>query len=530
VSLNSTITSSSSANTRAIERIRVEMLSTEMPIHQLAKSGSAEIRIMRRPPGGGQVNVYWKVEPNPAVGHPGPLAYRLDTWVIKRRLDQMPRPIPRLVRIGDLRQIARDLDCGGDTNSVKHAFEQNASAFIRAKLAYKNAEGREEWFEGYFNRYNVFFRGQSLPGGARAETVYLSLNDPYHALMNGSIWRPLDFAYLRTLTPSAQRWYELLSPKMFAAIKNGHPAAWIRYSDFCTLATARPQSTKQRMQSQMAVIHRSHLASGYLSSVSWRNERSEDGKPDWTIYYVPGPKAREEFATFNGPRVRAVASSRPRREELVTKVVRREASPRGTDGEEPTPESRLARRFQERRHGSIGLVTPTQRLRAREILRALDDDFDAAAAAIDLATEAASRSPRGYPQHLGGVLEGGFVDQARAHQSKQRERAVAERTQLRSEAERKEYESWCVRRAEARIATLSVEERDQLVTDRLPKVISQFRFYLDQRHWDINRVREWASPRILSRYGHEEQPSLDEWKQARECEPNDSGGPAKALQ
>jgi len=215
---NITNTTGSSENVfPAIDPIRVEMLSTEMPVHQLSKRGEEEIRIIRRATKGGQVSVYWKVEPNVAVGHPGQLAYRLDTWVIKRRLDQLPRPIPRLIRVGDLRQISRELDHGGDTNAVKRAFEQNASAFIRAKIAYRARDGREETFEGYFNRYNVFFRGQSLPGGTRAETVYISLNDPYHALINGSIWRPLDYQYLRTLTPAAQRLYELLSPKIFAA-------------------------------------------------------------------------------------------------------------------------------------------------------------------------------------------------------------------------------------------------------------------------------------------------------------------------
>jgi hypothetical protein len=111
------------------------MLSTEMPVHQLSKKGEQEIRIIRRPANGGQVTLYWKVEPNVAVGHPGQLAYRLDTWVIKRRLDQLPRPIPRLIRVGDLRQIARELDLGGDTNAVKRAFEQNTAELNKAAVA-----------------------------------------------------------------------------------------------------------------------------------------------------------------------------------------------------------------------------------------------------------------------------------------------------------------------------------------------------------------------------------------------------------
>src|SRR5262245_13355573 len=179
-------TPSAEISSGGIESIRVELLSTELPVHQLAKRGEEEIRIVQRRVTGGQITLYWKVEPNLAAGRPGQLAYHLDTWVINRRLDEIGRPVPRLIRIGDLREIARDLGHGGDTNAIKRAFEQNASAFIRAKVAYRTKEGTEETLEGYFNRYNVFFRGQRLPGGHAAETVYISLNDPYYSLVNDS--------------------------------------------------------------------------------------------------------------------------------------------------------------------------------------------------------------------------------------------------------------------------------------------------------------------------------------------------------
>ena len=53
----------------AIDPIRVEMLSTEMPVHQLSKRGGEAIRIIRRAAKGGQIREYWKVDPNPAVEH-----------------------------------------------------------------------------------------------------------------------------------------------------------------------------------------------------------------------------------------------------------------------------------------------------------------------------------------------------------------------------------------------------------------------------------------------------------------------------
>ena len=508
------------------------MLSTEMPIHQLSKKGDQEIRIIRRPPNGGQVTLYWKVEPNAAVGHPGQLAYRLDTWVIKRRLDQLPRPIPRLIRVGDLRQIARELDLGGDTNAVKRAFEQNASAFIRAKVAYRTRDGREETFEGYFNRYNVFFRGQSLPGGDRAETVYVSLNDPYHALINGSTWRPLDYGYLRTLTPAAQRLYELLSPKMFAAVKNGHPTAWIRYSDFCLLAVAKRQQTKRRMQSQMAAVHRPHLASGYFSAIAWRSERTADGTPDWTIHYVPGPRAWAEFEAFNGRRQRLGKLPAGRSLLVPTKPEPRRSVPKpAMASQEESPAIVLARRFAEKRHGTAASeITTSQASRAHAILDALKGDLDSAIVAIDLAAQEGRRDRNGFPKHLGGVLEGGFVDRARQLRSEDQRRKSAGLLRQRDAAERERFDAWRRERAERRISELNERARQGLVNERLPRFVEEHQYFVQQCELRGESVSAWAEPRILKRYGHEGEPAFEEWRRLHDTQPTGSSGPDEALQ
>jgi hypothetical protein len=508
------------------------MLSTEMPVHRLSKKGGQEIRIIRRPPNGGQVTLYWKVEPNAVVGHPGQLAYRLDTWVIKRRLDQLPRPIPRLIRVGDLRQIARELDLGGDTNAVKRAFEQNASAFIRAKVAYRARDGREETFEGYFNRYNVFFRGQSLPGGDRAETVYVSLNDPYHALINGSTWRPLDYRYLRMLTPAAQRLYELLSPKIFAAIKNGHPTAWIRYSEFCLLAVAKRQQTKRRMQSQMAAVHQPHRASGYFSTIAWRSERSTDGTLDWAIHYTPGPRARAEFEAFNGGRqwLRRSPSAQP-------SVVHTKAEPRAfvskatVATQEDSPAIVLARRFADKRHGTgTAVVTTSQASRATAILDALEGNLDLAIVAVDLAAQEGQRDRNGFPKHLGGVLEGGFVDRARVVRAEERRRASAHLLRQRESAVRERFDAWCRERADRRIAELDDPARQRLVDERLPRFVEENQYFVQQCELRGESVSAWAEPRILKRYSHEGEPSFEEWCRLHDGQPNNSSGPDEALQ
>jgi hypothetical protein len=514
-----------------IDAIRVEMLSTELPVHQLAKQGAQEIRVMQRTGTRGRMSLYWKVDPNPAVGAPGQLAYRLDTWVIKRRLDQLSRPIPRMIRVGDLRQIARELDLGGDTNAVKRAFEQNAATFIRAKFEYKGRDGEVKLLEGYFNRYNVFFRGQRLPGGARAETVYISFNDPYLALINKSVWRPLDYQYLRTLTPGAQRLYELLSPRIFAAIKNGHPSAWIRYSDFCALAVARRQPTKRRMQTQLAPIHRPHLASGYFSEVSWRAERGADGSPDWAIHYVPGPRARAEYLAFNGGGHRLRAARRDdapapqplgpiRRSPAVAAVA---ANLAGAE--------QIVQRFAERRHGLQSVSpTATQLARATAILDAAGGDLGLALTAVELAAAAGHRERRGFPAHLGGVLEGGFVERALAERDTRLRLDQAQAARREHDAARDRYRSWCRDRAAARVAELSPDRRQQLVDDRLPRFVEENASFLRLSHWSESRVHEWAELRVLRRYGHEEEPGFEEWRRQNTDQTTGTSGPAETLQ
>jgi hypothetical protein len=518
--------------TPTIDPIRVEMLSTELPVHQLSKKGDLEIRIIRRAESRGQATLYWKVEPNLALGRPGQLAYHLDTWVINRRIDQLPRPIPRLIRVGDLRQIARELGYGGDTSSVKRAFEQNASAFIRAKVAYVRKDGVTATLEGYFNRYNVIYRGQTLPGGVGAETVYIALNDPYYDLVNNSRRRPLDYGYLRSLTPGAQRLYELLSPRMFAAIKNGHPSAWIRYSEFCTLAVARRQDTRRRMQTQMAAVHRPHLQSGYFESVSWRVERTSDGTADWTIHYVPGARARAEFSAFNGtrPPVPAVTSVREWSTNRVHRP-KRVSSGRVATLSEDEPANRLALLFAERRHGTTEpIVTSHQVSKAAQILGALDGDVDTAIAAVELAAEEGRRDLHGFPRHIGGVLEGGFIDRARAIREEERRRADAATARQQVETERARYREWSDERASRRVARLSESERIQLIDERLPRFVEESRFYIRHRGIGGEDIRAWAEPRLLRRFGHEGEPSFEEWRSAHGAQPTSASGPDEALQ
>jgi hypothetical protein len=291
--------------------IRVETVLARYPVHRLAKTGTIAIEI-REESENGEVLVRWEVDSSRKYGQPGPLAYKLDTLIINRKIDEVGRPVPRIIRLGSLTEIAEQLRLGGDTNKVKKALRQNAFAGIIAKLLYRDRDGTERTLEADFTRYAVVFTGERLPDGRTADAVYLVLNDIFMQVINGAQTRPLDYDYLRDLPPASQRLYELLSFQMYAALKHGRPRAKLTYSEFCTYAPLKRSFDKENTRCQMKRIHAPHKQSGYIADVEFEQTTDKTGKPDWSMLYTPGPKAKAEYRTFTkkgGPRVLEVEAS-----------------------------------------------------------------------------------------------------------------------------------------------------------------------------------------------------------------------------
>ena len=128
--------------------IRVETALSKFPLHRLAKAGVVEIVIREQNAKGDFLR--WKVSHNSEYGQPGPLAYKLDTLVVNRRIEEAGRPLPRIIRLGSLKDICRELglaESGANTNKVKRALLQNAFAAIT----------------GVFGRKPTPFRGGRKP-------------------------------------------------------------------------------------------------------------------------------------------------------------------------------------------------------------------------------------------------------------------------------------------------------------------------------------------------------------------------------
>ncbi len=293
--------------------IRVETALSRYPVHRIAKQGIAAIEIREQGPNG-EILVQWEVSHNNRHGQPGPLAYKLDTLILNRRIEEASRPIPKIIRLGSLHDICRELDLGGDTNKVKKALLQNASAFIDAKFRYTLADGRKRDLEASFNRYSVVFTGEELPDGRKADGVFLVLNDIFMQVLNGAKTRPLDYDYLKDLPPGPQRLYEILSYRMYGALKNGLPRAKLSYGEFCIHAPLTRHVEWLRVRTQMNKLHAPHKESGYIASVEFEQTTDQAGKPDWNMLYTPGPKARAEYRAFTkrgGPRTLEIEQTPP---------------------------------------------------------------------------------------------------------------------------------------------------------------------------------------------------------------------------
>jgi hypothetical protein len=279
-----------------LNAIRIETVLSRFPVHRLAKRGNISIDINEKTDAG-EIKTKWEVSYNTKYGQPGPLAYKVDSLIINRRIEEAPRPLPKIIKLGSLRDLCRELDLneGQATRNIKKALLQNASAFITSKRAYKGNDGSERTAEISDTRYGVIFTGEKFPDGGRADAVYILLHDAYREVLNSAPTRPLDYDYLKELAPGAQRLYELLSYQIFAALRNERPRAKMLYSYYCTRAPQTRYLDYDHVKKQMYKLHAPHKQSGYITAVELRETTDSAGQPDWEMFYTPGRRAKAEF-------------------------------------------------------------------------------------------------------------------------------------------------------------------------------------------------------------------------------------------
>jgi hypothetical protein len=292
-----------------LNTIRVETILSRFPVHRLSKRGIISIDINERDESG-EIKTRWEVSYNSKYGQPGALAYKVDTLIINRRIEESSKPLPEIIKLGSLKEIGDELglaDSGKNRNDIKRALHQNAAAYITAKRSYKGSDGAERAAEVSDTRYGIIFTGEKFPDGRKADAVYIILHRAYREILNNAPIRPLDYDYLKDLSPGAQRFYELLSYQIYAALKNDRPRAKLLYSFYCARAPQTRYLDYNHVKKQMYKVHAPHKRSGYITTVELRETQDDAGQPDWEMLYTPGRKARSEFRAFKRS-VRAIGT------------------------------------------------------------------------------------------------------------------------------------------------------------------------------------------------------------------------------
>ena len=105
----STVPQSSGQPTRVpLSLLRTETVLSRFPMHHLTQGRVVTIHLTQTN-AQGTLELRWDVSYNARYGPPGPLAYKLDTIVVNQILDGLPRPLPRVLKVGSLRQVSIQL-------------------------------------------------------------------------------------------------------------------------------------------------------------------------------------------------------------------------------------------------------------------------------------------------------------------------------------------------------------------------------------------------------------------------------------
>ena len=489
----------------ALDILRIETALSRYPIHRLANKGTVTIDIRKKDPKG-TTSLLWDVDFSNRHGQPGPLAYKLDTLVINRRIDEAGRPVPKVLRLGSLHEIARELDLERNTSAVRKALLQNVGAIINAKITYKAVDKTERSLEGAFSRYSVVFTGEQLPDGRKADCVYLVLNDLYAEVINAATRRPQDYDYLKSLPPGPQRFYEIVSYEILPAIKYNQRAK-LPYSEFCMYSTMTRYFEFDQVKKQMYKIHQPHIKARYITKVEYEATVDDEGRPDWNMFYIPGETAKRQQLVFDftipnvrKERVKVTPPAAPAAPAVtVTKKPKSESTPypqlplvSGVP-DASTEAKALVRKFYRLRYGKE--QEPTEKETA-EAKSCLSEGELWAEHLIEFAAKK-GKEKDSFPNDFGGVkkLSAQARDSFEAKEKKRSEAQVKKARQSHQEAHTGAYHAFLGELLGGRLET------------SLPEAYASFKAHEDKIYHfhQVRADKSAASAKVIENYYSEEE-------------------------
>src|SRR5690242_7818997 len=104
--LKGQLVSNNTSDLADIDLDRIEAVLSRLPVHNFSKKGRVDIQIAQKN-FQGEIELRWEVSYNERYGPARQFAYKLDTIVLNRRIEEAGRPLPPLIRIGSLRDVTR---------------------------------------------------------------------------------------------------------------------------------------------------------------------------------------------------------------------------------------------------------------------------------------------------------------------------------------------------------------------------------------------------------------------------------------
>ncbi|MCI0392091.1 MAG: hypothetical protein MOB07_25440 [Acidobacteria bacterium] len=256
----------------------------------------------------------WKVKPN-SDGLPGEAAWEIWLTIIQPLLHaSQPLRHGLLIPLGGVRHCLRVLGwtiSGANARVLTRALSQVAGATIEFDLWLPLLQPKPEGenfrrVRGRGPRILFYSIGEYQVSEAELQSGELAydydLNDVISIrvaleadLQQNVQYRPLDQVYVRSVCPSARRWYELTAASVFGAVSHPNSRGYfdVRYSWYVSRHhTLEAQTGLRRIKMQMEKITKDHLKSGYLRKVEYFETSEGD---DVIIRYFPGAGAKRSI-------------------------------------------------------------------------------------------------------------------------------------------------------------------------------------------------------------------------------------------
>ncbi|HGE72000.1 TPA: hypothetical protein ENX78_14270 [Candidatus Poribacteria bacterium] len=238
---------------------------------------------------GKRIEILWTVTANAKFGYPTPFdkkVHKAIESIISRKGLPIKNPIDfSIYEICKLLNI--DADSGRNYEMVKNALIRTSFAGIQSKGTFYSKNDKR-WIEDAFHLYDrIVFIGETLPDGSIAESNYLFLSDWYLKSLNSFYIKPLDYGFFLSLKSNiAGRLYEFLSLQFYGT--GGKPYS-IDYHKLCQVLPIVEQKYLSKAIQNLESAHEELIKKNFISKAEWCE------KPNWTIVYYPGKKAKEEL-------------------------------------------------------------------------------------------------------------------------------------------------------------------------------------------------------------------------------------------